>query len=164
MKRLIGFSLLTLFLTGCVFRPKAPDDWYKETLQYYSEGFSGGWKNERSDLYIGDEMKDEKNKFGYLLKDLDGDGTKELLIGCMDDAAETRFTDIFIYHSDYGAFRIIHAGDGYYLYLCEDNIVREDSWYGSQTKTSYMKYLPKNNSFLIIDKEASPKKFTLTEF
>jgi len=168
MKRLftkvILAAALAAVLSGCSGKPKVPEDWYKETLQYYTDGFADNWANEISDLYVADEMKDSSNKFGYLLKDLDGDGTNEVLIGYMDDAGETRFIDLFIWHSDKGAFRIFHCGDDYYMYLCEDNIIRMDSWYGSATKTEYLKYKPENNSFLKISEASNPQKCELTAF
>ena len=170
MKTKTGYVLLAAVLmpvlTGCNFdfRPKVPEEWYRETLQYYRDGFADGWKSEREGLMIADEMKDEENRFGYLLTDLDGDGTEEVLIGYMDDADETRIIDVFIWHSDRGAFRILHAGDGYYIYLCEGNILRMDEWRGSETDTRFMRYQSKDNAFLILDEEAKPLKLTLTAF
>ncbi|MBR3269424.1 MAG: membrane lipoprotein lipid attachment site-containing protein [Oscillospiraceae bacterium] len=170
MKRMILLAVLSLAVTGCgqkktkERRPKIPADWYRETLQYYREGFDGGWKNERSDLNVSDEMKDGNNKFGYLLQDLDGDGASEVLIGLMDDSAETKIIDVFIWHSDRGAFRILHGGEGYYIYLCEQNVLRMDSWRGAATDTKYMKYDSKNNSFTELSEEAVPQKLELTAF
>jgi hypothetical protein len=158
------FAAMALALTGCDNKPKIPEEWYKETLKYYSEGFADGWKAEKDTLFVADEMKDTNNRFGYLLKDLDGDGADEVLIGFMDDENETRFIDVFVWHSDIGAFRILHAGDGYYIYLCENNILRVDKWYGSKTLTDYMKYQPGNNSFLKVNETAAPLKCGLTAF
>ena len=141
-----------------------PPNWYDETLAYYEEGFRSGWKNETEDMYISDELKDESIEFGYLLKDLDGDGADELLIGIIDDSDETKFTDICIWHRDFGAFRVMSTGEGYYMYLCDSNIIREDSWYGSQTKTRYMRYESKDNSFEIVDGAGKPLKVELTSF
>ena len=73
MKRILSLMLAVVLLTGCGY--PAPKNWYKETLEYYAEGFSSDWKNERSDLFVCDEMKDKKHKFGYLVTDLDSDGT-----------------------------------------------------------------------------------------
>ena len=56
------------------------------------------------------------------------------------------------------------AGEGYYMYLCDSDIIREDSWYGSHTKTNYMRYDSKDNSFLIVDGGSKPKKVELTGF
>ncbi len=168
MKRIVlcivMFAVMALTLTGCVGKPKIPSDWYNETLKYYSDGFADGWSDEHADLRIADEMKDGANKFGYLLRDLDGDGAVEVLIGFMDDADETRFIDVFIWHSDIGSFRILHAGDGYYIYLCENNILRMDKWYGSKTLTDYMKYDSSDNSFRILNETATPQKCELTAF
>ena len=141
-----------------------PDDWYEETLKYYKDGFSSKFSNERSDLSISDEMKDENNKFGYLLRDLDDDGDDELLIGIIDDSAETKFTDLYIWHTDFGARRTFSKGEGYYMYLCEDNIIREDSWRSSETEGRYMKFNGKDNAMTILDTTATPQKFELTPF
>lgn len=169
MKRLLKsigiIAAVTAALSGCVSKPKIPEKWYEKTLEYYSEGFSDNWKNETTDLYVAEEMKDPDNKYGYLLKDLDGDGADELLIGVIDDSDVTKFIDVFIWHSDVGAFRIFHSGDDFYLYLCDDNILREDSWYGSKTtKTRYLKYQPENNSFLVVNEGSDPRKCELTAF
>ena len=86
------------------------------------------------------------------------------MIGIIDDKDVTRFTDILIWHRDIGAFRIMSAGEGYYLYLCDSDLIREDSWYGSETKTQYMRYDSKDNSFLIVNEEGKPQKFELTAF
>ena len=169
MKRIIGiiaaFASAALLLTGCsFFARKVPSNWYAETVEYYESGFESDWKNERVNLFVSDEMKEDDEKFGYLLNDLDGDGTFELLIGIMDDAPETKFIDVYIWHKDKGSFRIIHSGDGYYTYLCEDGILRNDSWYGSEVKTEYLKFIPENNSFLKLNETAAPQKWELTAF
>lgn len=166
MKKITGIIMILIcsgFLSSCRSY-YIPPNWYDETLAYYEEGFAGGWKNEKKDMFISDELKDENIEFGYLLKDLDGDGADELLIGIIDDKDVTRFTDILIWHRDIGAFRIMSAGEGYYLYLCDFDLIREDSWYGSETKTQYMRYDSKDNSFLIVNEEGKPKKFELTGF
>lgn len=158
--------MLVLFcifvLTACGKQDKAKEEWYLDTLEYYRTGFQTGWSNEKSNLYISDEMKNKDNKFGYLLKDLDGDGTMELLIGIDDGTSETKFTDIYILHRDFGPYRSFTTSDGYYMYLCDDNVIKSDSWYGSETKTDYMKYDGKENSFPIVDGGSKPRKYDLT--
>lgn len=160
----LALMISVMSLNACG-KTRIPDKWYDATLDYYKEGFETGWKNEEPSLYISDEMKDKKNHFGYLLKDLDGDGADELLIGIIDDSTETKFTDVYIWHRDVGAFRILNGGEGYYIYLC-GGVVRVDSWYGSETKTEYMKYDSENNSFLHItsDEPVHPGKYELTPF
>ena len=164
-KRIIlcAVSVLMMLSLAACSRKRATKDWYKETLEYYRQGFASGWKNERADLFVCDEMKSTDYKFGYLLTDLDGDGTDELLIG-FDDGEVTKFTDVYIWHSRLGAFRIMASGGGYYVYLCDDNILREDYWYGSQTKTQYLDFNSKNDSFLVVDGGSIPKRSELTEF
>ena len=163
MKKLAVFLLCLIMaaaLVGC-----GGEIWYNDVLDYYKMGFSTNWRNENSKWYISDEMKSGKDEYGYLLKDLDGDGTDELLIGIIDDATETRFTDIFILHRDFGPTRSFHTmGEGYYYYLCEGNLIRSDSWYGSKVETEYMKYDSENNSFPIVDLRALPQKFELQRF
>ena len=161
MKRILSLMLAVVLLTGCGY--PAPKNWYKETLEYYAEGFSSDWKNERSDLFVCDEMKDKKHKFGYLVTDLDSDGTDELLIGFNEDGV-TKFTELYIWHSDKGSFRIIASGGGYYMYLCDNNIIKEDSWYGSKTKTNYYKYVSKDNALLVVDGGGLPRECELTYF
>jgi hypothetical protein len=138
--------------------------WYESTLDYFKEGFNNGWKNENSKFFISDELKDSSIKFGYALIDLDGDGIDELLIGIMDGAEETKFTNLIIKHRDFGPTQSFSTGEGYYMYLCDDNIIRMDSWYGSETRTEYMEYDSKNNSFPVIDGGGKPKKVELTGF
>ena len=161
MKKLLSVILACVLLTGCGY--PAPKDWYKETLEYYAAGFNSDWKNERPDLFVCDEMKDKQYKFGYLLTDLDNDGTVELLIGFNEDGV-TKFTDLYIWHSDKGSFRIVGSGGGYYMYLCDDNIIREDYWYGSNTKTNYYKYISKDNALLNVDSGSNPHECELTYF
>jgi len=161
MKRILSLVLACIFLTGCGHF--APKDWYKDTLKYYEEGFGSDWKTERSDLRVCDEMKDKKYKFGYLIIDLDNDGTDELLLGFNEDGV-TKFTDLYIWHSDIGAFRIVSSGYEYYMYLCDDNIIREDSWYGSNTKTRYYKFISKDNALLNVDSGSLPRECELTYF
>ena len=158
------FALLmamTFILTGCGGK-KAPDEWYAELLQYYKDGFADEWKHEKDDFVILDDMKDPKNKFGYLMKDLDGDGNDELLIGIIDDSKETKFTDICIWHWDFGANRSMFTGDGYYYYICDNGLIKEECWRGSETEIRYMKYDGAENSFPIVDTEGTPAKFELT--
>ena len=138
--------------------------WYESTLDYFKEGFNNGWKNENSKFFISDELKDSSIKFGYALIDLDGDGIDELLIGIMDGAEETKFTNLIIKHRDFGPTQFFSTGEGYYMYLCDNNVIRMDSWYGSETRTEYMEYASKNNSFPVIDGGSKPKKIELTGF
>lgn len=143
-----------------------PKDWYNTAIDYYKEGYDTNWANERGDMNVSEEMKDENNKFGYLIRDLDGDGVEELLIGIIDDKPETRFTDLYIWHFDFGARRTFNAGSGYYMYLCEDNIIRYDSWRGKNTADiQYMKYNGEDNSMSVpenLSPEPTPQKIELT--
>lgn len=159
-------STLTLF-SGC---SNAPKDWYQMTLDYYSEGVKTGWANEDKSLnvHIAKDLKtkDPNKQIGYLLVDLDKDGTKELLIGFNDGSNATKFTDVYVWHSDIGAFQILGGDEGYYIYLCANNVIAQDSWYGSLTERDFKTWNSKSNSFTIIDGEGKylPKKWDLTEF
>ena len=163
LKAIITLLPMTFLLSGCG-GTYVPDGWYNSTLKYYQEGFDTGWKNEYPNIYICDEMKDKNNKFGYLLKDLDGDGGEELLIGMIDNSGETKFTDLYIWHKDFGALRNLNTGDGYYFYLCDDNVLKIEKWYGSETQIDYWKYNSDDNSFTIVNGATNPQKCTLTEF
>ena len=162
IKFILALTVLVLSFTGCGSSSGAPSKWYEGTINYYKEGFENNWANESSDFYVVDEMKQPGKKFGYLLIDLDGDGTEELLIGINDGAEETKFTDLIIWHKDFGAFRSFCASEDYYIYICDNNIVRMDMWYGSQTKSEYMEYDSSNNSFPVVDGGGKPGKFELT--
>ena len=162
--------------TGCALvgaadkKNKAPEKWYNETLQYYKTGFENGWKGvDPADYHlktgasvkaygpsgeiepeVKEEYKNSADKFGYLLRDLDGDGTAEVLIGFDDGSAQTKFTEVCVWPSDFG----------------NDNVLRVDSWYGSETRTEYMKYDHEGNSFIMVESDASlqPGKYELKSF
>ena len=154
-------------LTGCKIKPK---NWYQATLDYYSEGVKSGWANEDPSLMlnISDDLKttSSNKQIGYLLVDLDEDGTDELLIGFNDGSNATKFTDVIVWHSDMGALKALGGGSGYYIYLCGSNVLAVDSWYGSQTQRDFMKWNSKTDSFPHVDGEGKylPMKWDLTEF
>ena len=166
MKKIFKTCVIALFaifaLVGC--GNKADKNWYEGMLKYYQEGFDSGWKTEAVNLPVSEEEKDPNKKFGYLLRDLNGDGIDELLIGIIDNEPETKFVAILINHSDFGPNRSFTAGDGYYMYICDNNVIRVDSWYGSETKTEYMTYNDEGDSFLVVDGGSKPQKITLTPF
>ena len=37
-------GLVAMLFSGCTLK-MIPDEWYKETLEYYSTGFESGWSN-----------------------------------------------------------------------------------------------------------------------
>ena len=169
--------------TGTIGKNKAPKHWYNKTLDYYKAECDSHWKanldpktyeltrsvttsgyiqkadgtKEELPVSVCKEYQDENNRFGYYLTDLDGDGTDEVLIGIVDDSEATKFMEICIWHNEFGAFNPMTNGDGYYFYLCEGGIIRNDTWYGSQTKTEYMQYDSENNSWPMIEPETAPK-------
>ena len=154
-------------LTGCKLKNK---DWYNVTLDVYREGMKTNWANEDqyTGLNISDDLKtkDPNKQIGYLLVDLDKDGVDELLVGFNDGSTATKFTDVLVWHSDLGAYKLLGGGNGYYIYLCASNVLAVDSWYGSQTQRQFMTWDSKTNSFPVIDGEGKylPMKWDLTEF
>lgn len=163
LMKAVAILILLPVVTGISSCSKGPKDWYNATLEYYTEGFSSGWANEEDDMSISDEMKDPGNTFGYLLTDLNGDGIDELLIGLVEESGFTKFTDIIIWHTDLGAYRVISCGNGDYCYLCNDNVIMQDSWPGTENTTDYMRF--DNNVFTILDEgQYYPKHVELTVF
>lgn len=150
-------------VSGCSRKPK---DWYVSALEYYRNGVKNGFTEEYRQLNVTDDLKDSYNDPGYMLYDLDGDGIDELLIGLISDGTYTKFTNVVVYHSDLGPYCLLSGGNGYYIYLCAGNVLRVDSWYGSQTKSEYMKWNSKVNAFNVIEGEGKymPMKWELTEF
>ena len=122
------FFLLTL--TACVgCAKKTPKECYNEPIGYFRDGISLGWDKVdpekygvkevvRGSAYVTNadgstasgvtvttgpsDYRDKSNQFGYLIKDLDGDDTMESLIGLTNDAPQTQFLDLYIWHNDFG--------------------------------------------------------------
>ena len=145
-----------------------PNKWYEETINYYAEGAANNWANERSDLAFGRVVKEKD--CGYLLHDLDGDGDDELLIGYQEGDA-TRFVSLYIWSTDFGAICMCDSSnadpedEAECMYLCEDNIIRDDSYKKYEGKERYMKHNGENNSMTILeDVTATPQKWELTPF
>lgn len=156
--------IIAMLVSGCTSGSKAPKDWYEETINYYKNGINTNWSGDTMKVHLSDDIKNTSNDLGYLLIDLDEDGSDELMIGMNDGSAETKFLDVYVWHSDLGAFQILTGGDGYYIYLCGNNVIRMDTWYGSETKTEFMKFDSSNNAFLIVDEQGFPRKVELTPF
>lgn len=150
-------------LTGC--RPDK-DEWYKDAVEYYRQGVLYGKEGNNRQLDISPEILGKGKGVGYLLHDLDGDGRDELLIGFNSSGGITKFTNVVVRHSDLGPYSLLGGSNGYYIYLCNDDVLRVDSWYGSETKVEYMKFNSKSNSFEVVDGAGkySPKQWKLTQF
>lgn len=163
--KLLAAGLAAIVLCGvlrsCLMAPK---DWYQMTLRYYKDGYGCSWSNERPDLKVYDVLKNRPSKSGYLLTDLDGDGDDELLIGFTDIAGATRFTDIYTWTRSDGAHRALTRGDGCYIYLCADNVLRVDSSNGAVIISRFFKYDHKSDSFKEVDGEYAPKIMDLHSF
>lgn len=170
MKRTVSVILAVTFLTltavlstGC-FKKRVPKNWYQVTLDYYTEGVRTNWANEDPSLRlsISADLKDYSKKRGYLLVDLDNDGVDELLVGYNDSSNFTVFTDVIVWHSDLGAYKLLGAGNGSYIGLCQDNVlVMKDNY-----EKKYLKWQSKSNSFLSVDGEGKylPTKWDITYF
>ena len=170
MKRTLATVLTVAFLlalipgiTGCKIIPKK---WYEETLNYYSDGIKNGFKQEYNNLPVPDDLKDSSKKKGYLLVDLDKDGVNELLIGLIDDGAETNFTNVIVCHSDLGPYSLLTGSSNNYIHLCYDNVIEMKGAGEHYNMPTFMRWNQKSNSFTVIDGEGKflPTKWELTPF
>ncbi len=159
-------ALCMMMVTGLTGCKKAPNNWYKDTLEYYRDGVNNGFTTTFRQLSVPADLKDKNNKIGYLLIDLDKDGTDELLIGLIDDGYITKFTNVIVAHSDLGAYCLLSAGNGSYIYLCADNVLYMEDKYGISDGLKYLKWNSKSNSFNVVEGEGKylGKKWDLTPF
>lgn len=165
MSLILSVTLLaTVFfsLTGCSQKKK----WYLDALEYYSGGTKSGFMYESRQLTVPAELKNKQLKCGYLLHDLDGDGVEELLIGLIDDAPYTKFTNVIVNHSDLGAYCLLSGTNGYYIYLCSQDVLRVDTYGGLEAEKKYMKFESRRNAFAQVDGEGKylPQKWDLKAF
>ncbi len=150
---------------------KTPDkDWYKELIDQYRENFANDWADlDEDNASLKEDIKEmsQNNKYGYLVRDLDYDGVDEFFIGIIDDEKETRFIGMYSWHFDFGVWGGCNWNDaksGYYTYICEDNIIRDDSLVFVKKHPEYRKYHGEDNLYHIIATEPvpTPQKFELT--
>ena len=169
MKRTLATVLTVAFLlalipgiTGCKIIPKK---WYEETLKYYSDGIKNGFTEVSGSLSVPEDLRDSTKKKGYLLIDLDKDGVNELLIGIIDDAPETKFTNVIVCHTDLGPYSLLTGSSNNYIHLCYDNVIEMDNGI-EYNKPTFMRWNQKSNSFTVIDGEGKflPTKWDLTPF
>ena len=163
----VTLMLSFIGVTGCTTPTKAKNEWSQFAIEYYRSGIKNGFTKEDKNLNVSPYLKDKSQQFGYLLRDLDGDGVDELLIGIIDNGIETRFTSVVVRHSDFGAYCLLSAGGGTYIYLCGQDVIRMDSMRGSTAEKKYMKWSSRSNSFPHVqDGEGKylPKKWELTAF
>lgn len=163
----LTFTLFSLMGCGLVksMKGKVPDEWYDVTRDLYIKAFSENWSGTYGEVQAIEDYTDKSKKFGYYLVDLDGDGNDEFLVGFDDGSKATAFTDVYIWHSDFGAFRIFFGGGGStYYYLCTDKTIKETSFYGNQPTERFLKYNKEGNSFEILEKGGEPMKVELTYF
>lgn len=159
-------ALIVLMIPGLTGCKKAPNDWYRETLEYYRSGVNHGFSTSYGNLPVSEELKDTNNKIGYLLIDLDKDGTEELLLGLIDDGPDTKFTSLIVAHSDLGPYCLLSGSKDAHIYLCADNVIMMESVRGLTKERKYMKWNSKSNAFDTIDGEDKylGKKWDLTPF
>lgn len=188
-------TLLTVAAcAGCGNQNKVPKEWYKDSIAYFETGIKSGWDKADPEKYNvmepmsasayvtgpdgkrvsgvtvtsgPEEYRDSSNKFGYLLKDLDGDGAEELLIGLINDAPKTQFLDLCVWNSDFGATHVMSSGDGDYMYLCSDGTLIKESTFGGTTETEALKYSSESNSFMTVNNSGgiiTADKYELTPF
>ena len=159
-------ALMVLMVPGLTGCKKAPNEWYRETLEYYRSGVNNGFSTSYRNLHVSEELKDKNNKIGYLLIDLDKDGTDELLIGLIDDGPDTKFTSVIVAHSDLGPYCLLSGSKDAHIYLCADNVLMMESVSGLTKELKYMKWNSKSNAFDNVDGEGKylGKKWNLTAF
>lgn len=183
---LISTILTVAVCTAC--GNKAPKEWYKDTIAYYQDGISKGWDKVEPEDYkltgavkveayvVGADGKkstsgvtvtdgtDSGDKLGYLLKDLDGDGVDELLIGLINDAPQTQFSDVIVWNSDLGATHVMGGSSDHYIYLYNDGTLISESFFGGTMDA--MKYSSEDNAFVDAGTGSltSAGKFELTPF
>ena len=152
---------LLLGISGCT---PTKDEWYKDTIEYYRKAVVNGVEGNNRQLSVSPEIKGKGKLIGYLLYDLDGDGRDELLIGYNSGGAVTKFIHIVVKHSDFGAYSLLSGGNGGYYYLCEDGVLKEESWRGDEMVIKYLKFESRSNSFAVLDDTYTPKSWKLTTF
>ena len=159
-------ALMVLMVPGITGCKKAPNEWYKDTLEYYRNGVNNGFTTSYRNLAVSEELKDKNNKIGYLLIDLDKDGTDELLLGLIDDGPNTKFTSVIVAHSDLGTYCLLSGSKNAHIYLCADNVLMMESIRGLSKENTYMKWNSKKNAFDNIEGEGKylGKKWDLTPF
>ena len=150
--------------SGCM--KKVNKEWYLGALEYYQNGVRNGFTEKHSNLQVPAELEDKSNKCGYLLRDLDGDGIDELLIGLIDDSSQTKFTNVVVRHSSLGPYCLLSGSNGHYIYLCYDNVIYMKNQFVTADYTDYMVWQSKSNSFQHIEGEGKylPMKWDLTAF
>lgn len=175
MKKLLGKKMVkrtiatilavTMMISASGCGNKVPKDWYGEVRDYYTAAFKDDWSHDVKQIIMKEEYKDKSLKFGYYIIDLDKDGTDEFLVGYDNGTKPTVFTDIFIYHSDFGPHDIFSGGGDVYYYLCSDNTIYEEFYMGKEPMTQYLKcQAGSNNSFLVVEDGGEPIKVSLTYF
>lgn len=157
-------------VTGC---NRSPVIWYAEPLTFYKNAIykDGPDYNKDHQYSVAPELKDPDNEVGYLIKDLDGDGIEELLIGFNDGSNCTKFTDVIVFYPDLdiGAFKLLGGTGGSYIYLCgADNVICMENTFGvTAASKTFMQYQGGTiGNFTEIDGEGKylPTTWELTSF
>ena len=157
-------------MTGC---KKSPVIWYTGTIEFFRKAIyeDGPDYNENHSFKVAPELKNPNNEVGYLVKDLDGDGVEELLVGFNDGSPYTKFTSVVVMYPDLdiGAYELLSGTNGSYIYLCgADNVICTVNTFGvTAATTTYMQYEGGTKAeFNVIDGEGKylPTTWELTPF
>ena len=159
IKKIITVFIVAVLLTGCITVRKAPSDWYNEIIDFYQTGYTTGVWDETTTRSATADQKSRLYTYGYLIHDIDGDGTDEFLVG-VPSAGPTRFTNLYIWHNDLEEGMCLLQGD---IYLCEDHLIRMDNSDGTST---YYTFNSRNNCFTPQNDitTSTPRHFDLTLF
>lgn len=157
--KLTATLMTAILLTGCIATKKAPSDWYNEIIDFYETGYSTGVWDETTTRSATADQKSRLYTYGYLIHDIDGDGTDEFLVG-VPSAGPTRFTNLYIWHNDLEEGMCLLQGD---IYLCEDHLIRMDNSDGTST---YYTFNSRNNCFTPQNDitSSTPQHFSLSFF
>ena len=95
---------------------------------------------------------DALSRVGYALKDLDGDGTEELLIGCMtgDEYSDEIVLELFSI-KDGAVNNVFSSGERDRYYFCSDGTVANEA--SSSAFESYYRYYAYQNGALTLKEE-----------
>ena len=118
---------------------------YDEILSKYYEGVSAGWDMQQlqeNNLNYLFSYEPDVNTLGYCVRDIDDDGTEELLIGKTDDQGNYAGMVYDMYTILDGKLtQVVSSGERNCYFLCKDNkIAYEGSGGALSSEWSYYNY------------------------